>query len=152
MTPEAFVCGIDIVGVSNLETLMRSIPAYWKPLYENLKRRIGADPETVKGREFLKARSPLTYAHNITKPLLIGQGANDPRVKIAESDQIVQAMKAHDIPVDYRVFDDEGHGFVRPENRLAFFAVAEEFLQCHLGGRCEPKDMDVVNTSMRLAS
>ena len=96
------------------------------------------NPTTEDGRALLKAASPLTYADKIKKPLLIGQGANDPRVNKAESDQIVEAMKAKNIPVTYVLFPDEGHGFARPQNNIAFNAVAENFLQTCLGGRSEP--------------
>jgi dipeptidyl aminopeptidase/acylaminoacyl peptidase len=100
-------------------------------------KRMG-DPTTEEGRALLTERSPLTHADKIRRPLLIGQGANDPRVNVAESDQIVAAMKAHDIPVTYVVFPDEGHGFARPQNNIAFNAVAENFLAGCLGGRAEP--------------
>lgn len=136
-TPDKFACGVDIVGPSNLVTLLRSIPPYWKPQLDLFTVRVG-DVRTEEGRAFLKERSPLTYAQRIKKPLLIGQGANDPRVKQAESDQIVEAMQAKQIPVTYVLYPDEGHGFARPENRLSFFAVAEAFLAEHLGGRFEP--------------
>jgi dipeptidyl aminopeptidase/acylaminoacyl peptidase len=101
------------------------------------KDRVG-DHTTDEGREFLKSRSPLSYVDRIKRPLLIGQGANDPRVKQSESDQIVKAMQEKEIPVTYVLFPDEGHGFARPENSLAFFAVADAFLAQHLGGRSEP--------------
>jgi dipeptidyl aminopeptidase/acylaminoacyl peptidase len=100
-------------------------------------QRVG-DPRTEEGRAFLKERSPLTYADRIVRPLLIGQGANDPRVKQSESDQIVHAMQKKQIPVTYVLYPDEGHGFVRPENRLSFFAVTESFLSECLGGNAEP--------------
>jgi len=137
-TPDFYACGIDIVGPSNLITLLKSIPPYWKPLYESLKYRLGADPDTNEGREFLARVSPLYSADKIKKPLLIAQGANDPRVKKSESDQIVAAVKKHSIPITYLVLPDEGHGFERPENRFAFTAVAEHFLAKCLGGRAEP--------------
>ena len=136
-TPETFACGVDIVGPSNLVTLLETIPPYWKPQIELFVTRVG-DHRTEEGREFLKERSPLTYVDRIKRPLLIGQGANDPRVKQAESDQIVGAMKEKNIPVTYVLYPDEGHGFARPENRLSFFAVAEAFLAQYLGGRFEP--------------
>jgi dipeptidyl aminopeptidase/acylaminoacyl peptidase len=101
-----------------------------------LHRRVG-DPTTPDGAALLKARSPLNRAGDIVRPLLIGQGANDPRVKQAESDQIVSAMQAKAIPVTYVLFPDEGHGFARPENSLAFYAAAENFLAAYLGGRAE---------------
>lgn len=136
-TPEIFACGVDIVGPSNLITLLESVPAYWKSFFEDLARRVG-DPRTEGGRKLLKERSPLTRVDAIKRPLLIGQGANDPRVKQAESDQIVSAMEAKGLPVTYVLYPDEGHGFARPQNRLAFFAISEAFLSKCLGGRFEP--------------
>lgn len=134
--PLAFACGIDIVGPSNLNTLLGSIPPYWETLRATFTRRMG-DTE-----EFLAAQSPLHRAHEIRVPLLIGQGANDPRVKIAESDQIVAAMRERDLPVTYIVFDDEGHGFARPENSKRFNAAVERFLHDNLFGRLEPAHDD----------
>ena len=136
-TPTEFACGVDIVGPSNLLTLLSTIPAYWEAGRRQLYQRVG-DPTTPDGIAMLKERSPLNSAHNIVRPLLIGQGANDPRVKQAESDQIVDAMKAKGIPVTYVLFPDEGHGFARPVNNIAFNAVAENFLSRCLGGRAEP--------------
>lgn len=136
-TPQAFACGVDIVGPSNLFTLLNSIPPYWEAFKKQLYRRMG-DPNTPEGQALLKERSPVNFAERIERPLLIGQGANDPRVKIAESDQIVDAMKARNIPVTYIVFPDEGHGFARPVNNIAFNAVTENFLARCLGGRAEP--------------
>jgi dipeptidyl aminopeptidase/acylaminoacyl peptidase len=136
-TPEVFACGVDIVGPSNLETLLQTIPPYWKPVVQQFHRRMG-NPETPAGLALLKERSPLHKADRICRPLLIGQGANDPRVKQAESDQIVAAMRERSIPVTYVLFPDEGHGFARPENNIAFNAITEEFLAANLGGRCEP--------------
>jgi dipeptidyl aminopeptidase/acylaminoacyl peptidase len=133
-TPELFVCGVDVVGPSNLQTLLDSIPPYWEPLKAQFIRRVG-DPDDP---EFLRSRSPLFFADRIVRPLLIAQGANDPRVKQAESDQIVQAMRARGQQVTYLLFADEGHGFARPENQRKFAAAAEKFLADHLGGRCEP--------------
>jgi dipeptidyl aminopeptidase/acylaminoacyl peptidase len=130
--PEAFACGVDIVGPSNLNTLLASIPPYWETLRATFTQRMG-DTE-----ELLTAQSPLFKADAIRAPLLIGQGANDPRVKIAESDQIVAAMRRNGQPVTYVVFDDEGHGFARPENNKRFNAAVEAFLAEHLGGRAEP--------------
>lgn len=134
-TPDAFACGVDIVGPSNLITLMQSIPPYWAPMKAMFSHRLG-DLETEE--EFLKERSPLFYVDRIQKPLLIGQGANDPRVKQAESEQIVEAMQKAGKPVEYALYTDEGHGFARPENRLHFYAITEDFLAKYLGGRCEP--------------
>ncbi len=136
-TPDRFACGVSIVGPSNLITLLESIPPSWTSFFESMARRVG-DPRTEEGRELLRERSPLTQANAITRPLLIGQGANDPRVKQAESDQIVDAMTANGLPVTYVLFPDEGHGFARPQNRLAFYAIMEAFLGQCLGGRYEP--------------
>ena len=136
-TPEVFACGVDIVGPSNLETLLETIPPYWAPMVKQFHERMG-NPETEEGRKLLKDRSPLYRAKDIVRPLLIGQGANDPRVKQSESDQIVEAMKRDNVPVTYVLFPDEGHGFHRPENNIAFNAVAEGFLARCLGGRAEP--------------
>jgi len=136
-TPTSFACGVDIVGPSNLETLLKTIPPYWTPLIEQFHQRMG-NPNTPEGLALLKERSPLYKAGNIVRPLLIGQGANDPRVNQAESDQIVAAMQAKGIPVTYVLFPDEGHGFARPENNIAFNAVTENFLAGCLRGRAEP--------------
>jgi len=137
VTPTAFACGVDIVGPSNLFTLLESIPPYWESFRQQLYRRMG-DPTTEAGKALLKERSPLTDAGRIVRPLLIGQGANDPRVNVRESDQIVQAMAQRNIPVTYVLFPDEGHGFARPVNNIAFNAVTEQFLARCLGGRAEP--------------
>jgi dipeptidyl aminopeptidase/acylaminoacyl peptidase len=134
-TPDLFHCAVDVVGPSNLVTLLKSIPPYWAPMKNMMYRRIG-DPETEA--EFLESRSPLFKADRIRIPMLIAQGANDPRVKQAESEQIVQAMKKNGVNYEYLLFPDEGHGFARPENRLTFYAAAEHFLAKHLGGRAEP--------------
>jgi len=136
MFPDTFTCGVDIVGPSNLITLLESIPPYWQPMLELFTSRVG-DFRTEEGRALLTKHSPLTYVDNIQRSLLIAQGANDPRVKKAESDQIVRAMQAKNIPVTYVLYPDEGHGFARPENNLSFAAVAEAFLASQLGGRCE---------------
>jgi dipeptidyl aminopeptidase/acylaminoacyl peptidase len=146
-TPDAFACGVDIVGPSNLVTLLESIPPYWEPLIELWATRVG-DPRTEEGRKFLRERSPLTYVDRIQKPLLIGHGANDPRVKQKESEQIVQAMQEKGIPVTYVLYPDEGHGFARPENRLSFNAIAEAFLAQCLGGRFEPIGDDFQDSSL----
>ena len=146
-TPDAFACGVDIVGPSNLNTLLGTVPPYWASFYEQLTKRMG-DPRTEEGKAWLTERSPLTRADRISKPLLIGQGANDPRVKQDESDQIVKAMTANDIPVTYVLFPDEGHGFARPENSKAFNAVAEGFLAQCLGGRAQPIGSDFEGSSI----
>lgn len=137
LTPEVFACGVDIVGPSNILTLIASVPPYWAPVLQMFKDRIG-DFGTEEGRKLLTERSPLTHVDKIRRPLLIGQGKNDPRVKQAESDQIVHAMQERGIPVTYVLYPDEGHGFARPENRLSFYAVTEAFLARHLDGRYEP--------------
>ncbi len=136
-TPTAFACGVDIVGPSNLFTLLSTVPPYWESFKQQFYRRLG-DPTTEAGKALLKERSPLNSADRIVRPLLIGQGANDPRVNVAESDQIVAAMAAKNIPVTYVLFPDEGHGFARPVNNIAFNAVTENFLASCLGGRAEP--------------
>ena len=138
-TPEKFACGVDIVGPSNIFTLLSTIPPYWAPMIQMFKDRVG-DPTTDEGKKLLGERSPLNFVEKINKPLLIAQGANDPRVKQSEADQIVAAMKEKKIPMTYVLFPDEGHGFARPQNNLAFYAVAEAFLAEQLGGRYEPAD------------
>jgi dipeptidyl aminopeptidase/acylaminoacyl peptidase len=140
-TPRLFSCGVDICGPSNLTSLFESVPAYWLPQMELWTSREG-DYRTKEGRELLKVRSPINYADKIQRPLLIGQGANDPRVRQNESDQIVNVMHAKNLSVTYVIYSDEGHGFARPENKISFFAVAEAFLAKHLGGRYEPIGTD----------
>jgi dipeptidyl aminopeptidase/acylaminoacyl peptidase len=133
-TPDRFACGVDIVGPSNIVTLMKTIPPYWVPIKAMFTKRVG---DLATEEEFLKERSPLFRIDQIKAPLLIGQGKNDPRVKQAESDQIYEAMKKAGLPVQYVIYGDEGHGFARPENSLHFFAITEEFLAKHLGGKYE---------------
>jgi dipeptidyl aminopeptidase/acylaminoacyl peptidase len=133
-TPDVFRCAVDIVGPSNLQTLLETIPPYWAPVKAQLYKRVG-NPET--DQEFLWSRSPLSRVHDIRIPLLIAQGANDPRVKQAESEQIVAALADAGIDYEYLLFPDEGHGFAKPENRLKFYAAAERFLAKYLGGRFE---------------
>ena len=145
-TPTAFACGVDIVGPSNLETLLKTIPPYWTAGIAQFHQRMG-NPNTADGLKLLKERSPLYKAGNIVRPLLIGQGANDPRVNQAESDQIVSAMKSKGIPVTYVLFPDEGHGFARPENNIAFNAITENFLSGCLGGRAE-----AIGTTVKVSS
>lgn len=147
MTPDVFACGVSIVGPSNLVTLLESIPPYWTPQIEFFATRVG-DHRTPEGREFLLERSPITYVDRIKKPLLIGQGANDPRVKQSESDQIVAAMQEAGIPVTYVLYPDEGHGFARPQNRRSFYAIQEAFFHQHLGGRLEPIGDDFAGSSL----
>jgi dipeptidyl aminopeptidase/acylaminoacyl peptidase len=133
-SPGVFRCAVDIVGPSNLKTLIETIPPYWAPMIAMFHRRVG-DPST--DAEFLWSRSPLSRAASIRTPLLIAQGANDPRVKQAESEQIVAALRQAGIDHEYMLFGDEGHGFAKPGNRLTFYAAAERFLARHLGGRAE---------------
>ncbi len=146
-TPDRFACGVAIVAPSNLNTLLMSVPPYWESFREQMYRRIG-DPRTDEGKALLKERSPLSYVDNIRRPLLIGQGANDPRVKMAEADQILAAMEAKKIPVSYVLYPDEGHGFARAPNRTSFYAVAEAFLSECLGGRFEPVGGDFKGSSI----
>jgi dipeptidyl aminopeptidase/acylaminoacyl peptidase len=133
-TPDLYCCAVDIVGPSNLITLIETIPPYWAPLIAQFHTRVG-DP--AKDRDFLWSRSPLSAAGQIRVPLLIAQGANDPRVKQAESEQIVAALQKAGIEYDYLLFPDEGHGFAKPENRLRFYSAADAFLGRYLGGRAE---------------
>jgi dipeptidyl aminopeptidase/acylaminoacyl peptidase len=151
MYPEVFACGVDLFGPVNLITLLETVPAYWKPTLEMLLRRVG-DYRTEAGRALLTKHSPLTYVDRIRSPLLIGQGANDPRVLPAESKQIVDAMKAKNIPVTYVLYPDEGHGFARPENNQSFYAIAEAFLAECLGGRCEPIGDDFEGSSFQVVT
>ena len=133
-TPDLYCCAVDIVGPSNLITLIETIPPYWAPLIAQFHNRVG-DP--AKDQDFLWSRSPLSRADQIRIPLLIAQGANDPRVKQAESEQIVAALEKAGIDHEYMLFPDEGHGFAKPENRLRFYAAADTFLSRYLGGRSE---------------
>ena len=135
--PGRYACGIDVVGPANLETLLRAIPPHWESARQMLYRAVG-NPETETGRALLRERSPLHAAGAIRDPLLIAQGANDPRVPQSESDLMAQALVGHGIPVTYALFPDEGHGFSREPNRLIFNALMERFLARHLGGRAEP--------------
>jgi dipeptidyl aminopeptidase/acylaminoacyl peptidase len=140
-TPDFFKCSVDIVGPSNLFTLLKTVPPYWKPMISMFNTRMG-DPE--KDQELLHAASPLFSADKIRIPMLIGQGANDPRVNQAESEQIVAALEKNGQHAVYVLYPDEGHGFARPENRIDFFARAEKFLSEQLGGRYEPLKGDKI--------
>ncbi len=122
------------MGPSNIKTLLDSIPDYWAPLRNGMIKKIG---DVDSDEEFNKKISPLFHVDNIKAPLLIGQGANDPRVKQAEADQIAFSMQEKGIPVEYVLYPDEGHGFTRPENRIDFQGRVEKFLAKHLGGRAE---------------
>jgi dipeptidyl aminopeptidase/acylaminoacyl peptidase len=135
--PNTFACGVDIFGVSSLVTMLSSFPAYWGPSMDLMYQRIG-DPRTEEGRRFLLSRSPITYVEKISKPLLIVHGANDVRVTLAESEQLVAKMKDRKIPVTFVVYPDEGHlTFFHPQNNISCYAVVEQFLQENLGGRAE---------------
>jgi dipeptidyl aminopeptidase/acylaminoacyl peptidase len=135
-TSDLFRCAVAIVGPSNLITFIATIPPYWESFRAMLHQRVG-NPETEA--DFLVQRSPLTHVDKIRIPMLIAQGANDPRVKQSESEQIVAAMAKAGIEHEYMLFPDEGHGFAKPENRLRFYVAAERFLARHLGGRAEPE-------------
>jgi dipeptidyl aminopeptidase/acylaminoacyl peptidase len=148
-TPEVFACIVDLFGISNLVTFMATIPAYWGPWFSVWKNRLG-DPDTEAGRAFLAERSPINHLERVTRPVLIAQGMQDVRVVAAESGQMVAALKRHGVPVTYITFPDEGHGFARPDNRLAFNAVAEAFLAKYLGGRCQPIGKDIAGSTLRV--
>ena len=139
-TPDTFACGVDIVGPSSLVTLIESFPEYWKPFLQGTWYTYVGDPADPEDREDMLARSAISRVDDIKVPLLVGQGQNDPRVTKLESDQLVEAMAANELPVTYVNFPDEGHGFRRPENRLAFYSVMEGFLESCLGGTSEPVD------------
>ena len=117
-------------------SLIQNFPSYWRPILNNYKRRVG-DPDNPEDLKLLEKISPLFSVDRIKKPLFIAQGAHDPRVKQLESDQIVDAMRKHHIPVMYALYADEGHGFARPENRLSHYALTEQFLARILKGRAE---------------
>ncbi len=149
-TPDRFACGVDIVGPSNLKTLMESFPAYWRPILEGTFYKHIGDPNKPEDVKRMMAQSPISRVDAIRVPLLIGQGANDPRVVKAESDQIVEAMRAKNLPVTYVNYPDEGHGFQRPANRLSFFAITEGFLSGCLGGKAEPIGDDFAGSSLQV--
>lgn len=140
-TPDFFACGVDLFGPSNLKTLLGAIPPYWKPIKAMFDSRMG-NIDDPKDAELIRNASPLFKANQIKKPLLIGQGANDPRVNKAESEQVVEAIEKNKGSVTYVIYSDEGHGFVRPENSIDFNARAETFLAHCLGGRVEPMQGD----------
>ena len=145
-TPEVFCCAVPVVGISNLQTLLESMPPYWAGFAEYMYRSYG-DPRTEQGRQLLAERSPIHKVENIKKPMLIFHGANDVRCKVAESDSIVAAMQGKNIPVSYVVYPDEGHGFQKPQNRLSYIAMAEAFFARHLGGAFEPIGDDLKGSS-----
>jgi dipeptidyl aminopeptidase/acylaminoacyl peptidase len=148
-TPEIFACIVDMFGISNLMTFMATIPPYWGPWISVWKNRLG-DPGTEQGRAFLTERSPINHLERATRPILVAQGMQDVRVVAAESEQMVTALKNRGVPVTYITFSDEGHGFARPENRLAFYGVAEAFLAKHLGGRSQPVGNDFSGSTLKV--
>ncbi len=142
-TPELFAAGFDIVGPSNIITLLNSIPPYWAPMKKLFDVRVG-DMNDLEERKMLEEQSPLNYAENIIRPLFVVQGANDPRVKKAESDQIVAALRDLGRDIQYMVAEDEGHGFAGLENRLAMFTAMEQFFSKHLNGRYQKDIRDEI--------
>ncbi|MDA0979286.1 MAG: S9 family peptidase, partial [Proteobacteria bacterium] len=149
-TPDTFACGVDIVGPSSLVTLVESFPAYWGPSLEYTWYKFVGNPANETDRTDMHNRSPISRVGDIKVPLLIGQGENDPRVTKQESDQLVSAMEAKNLPVTYLNYPDEGHGFARPENRMAFYATSEAFLSSCLGGRFEPIGDDFEGSSVQV--
>jgi len=147
-TPDMYAAAVSIVGPSNLITLLESIPPYWEPIRKLFYERMG-DPNTPEGKAQLVRQSPLSHADKIKTPLLVVQGANDPRVNKRESDQIVIALRDRGFPVEYIVAPDEGHGFARPVNNMALFATAEKFLAKHLGGRYQESMTPEVGTRLK---
>ncbi|HEX7185985.1 MAG TPA: S9 family peptidase [Thermoanaerobaculia bacterium] len=147
-TPDVYAAGVSIVGPSNLITLLESIPPYWESIRKIFMDRMG-DPATPEGRAQLERQSPLRSADKIKSPLLVIQGANDPRVKKAESDQIVVALRERGFPVEYLVASDEGHGFAKPVNNMAMFAASEKFLAKHLGGRYQESMPSEIATRLK---
>jgi hypothetical protein len=147
-TPDVYAAAVSIVGPSNLITLLDSIPPYWEQIRKLFYERMG-DPNTAEGKAQLERQSPLNSAAKIKTPLLVVQGANDPRVNKRESDQIVIALRDRGFPVEYLVAPDEGHGFARPVNNMAMFAAAEKFLAKYLGGRYQETMPPDVSTRLK---
>src|SRR5687768_14120395 len=147
-TPDLYAAGVSIVGPSNLITLLESIPPYWEQIRKLFYERMG-DPNTPEGKAQLLRQSPLSHAAKIKTPLLVIQGANDPRVTKRESDQIVIALRDRGFPIEYLVAPDEGHGFARSVNNMAMFATAEKFLAKHLGGRYQETMTDEVGQRLK---
>ena len=137
MTRNPDACGVDLVGPSELELLLKTIPAYWASGRPRLIKSLG-NPDTEEGRALLKERSPLYQADKIKKPLLIAPGEDDPRVKKEQSDQIVETMQSKGIPVTYLLYRREGHGFAEPENNISFTAIAKSFLGSSWADRLPP--------------
>ncbi|MHC1737985.1 MAG: alpha/beta fold hydrolase [Ignavibacteriaceae bacterium] len=147
-TPDLYACGFSIVGPSSILTLLNSIPPYWAPVKKIFDVRVG-DMNIPEENEMLKKQSPLYYSNEIKAPLYVVQGANDPRVKKAESDQIVVALRDQNRQVEYMVAPDEGHGFAGLENRLAMTVAMEQFLAKHLGGRVQTEMSDAVGKKLK---
>jgi len=133
-TPEVFACGVDLVGMSNLVSLLESVPLYWKNSMPYFYKYVG-NPEYPSDRKIMRGKSPLFRVDQVQRPLLIAQGGNDPRVKQKESDQIVAALKKSGKEVEYLLYPDEGHGLRYWKNMLRFYRKMEDFLEKHLGGR-----------------
>jgi dipeptidyl aminopeptidase/acylaminoacyl peptidase len=133
-----FAAAVDYVGISDLANFMRTLPPFAKPSIASNWHRYVGDPDVPEQEADMLARSPITRVDRIRTPLLVAQGANDVRVVQAESDNIVASLRARGVEVEYLVFDDEGHGFVNPENVIAFFRAADRFLARHLGGTEDP--------------
>lgn len=146
-TPGTFACAVDVVGPANLETFMATIPKTWS--LDHFARRVG-DPRTEEGRAHLRARSPIHFVDQVRGPILVAQGANDARVPQVESDSMVAALARRGVRVTYLLYPDEGHGFLRSENSMAFYAVTEAFLATNLGGRFEPIGSRLKGSSLRV--
>jgi dipeptidyl aminopeptidase/acylaminoacyl peptidase len=151
MRPNEFACGVDSFGPANLQTFLAAVPPYWQSEYTLFTRAIG-EPTTPVGRALLKERSPLTYAAQIARPLLVAQGANDARVNRAESDMIVTAMQRHRLPVTYLLYTKEGHGFLRAPDKLSFVAITEGFLSKCLGGPAQPIGDDLKGAELKVVA
>ncbi|HST06815.1 MAG TPA: S9 family peptidase, partial [Gemmatimonadaceae bacterium] len=150
-TPDLYAAGVSIVGPSNLITVLNSIPPYWESIRTVFNERMG-NPNTPEGKAQLLRQSPLNSAAKIKAPLLVVQGANDPRVNRAESEQIVVALRDRGFPVEYILAPDEGHGFARPINNLVLFTAAEKFLAKHLGGRYQASMTPAITERMAVLS
>lgn len=147
-TPETFACGLDYVGPSSLVTLIESFPAYWRPMLEGTFYRHVGDPSNVSDIEDMQARSPLNFVDRIEDPIMIVQGANDPRVTKRESDQMVVALHERGIPVTYLLAENEGHGFANADNRMALYRAMEVFFGECLGGRVDPNPDPAIRTQI----
>src|SRR5204862_5859553 len=146
-TQDVYAAGVSIVRPSNLITLLNSIPPYWEAIRTTFNERMG-NPNTPAGKAQLERQSPLNSATKIKAPLLVVQGANDPRVNRAESEQIVIALRDRGFPVEYILAPDEGHGFARPINNLVLYTSAEKFLAKHLGGRYQESMTPAISERM----